>query len=436
MRVQVPPQEEAEQRLAAVMAGSWRQASVAAGLASTDLVATQAVRGAGRHPAHSAGEALMDAWGQARMSKALAQNAGRVQIGQTVYEVPALAGPPRRGALGPELVVYPLGHQTVEDFRRASEVLATAWRVPGLAIRENRAQGVVILAARMRDPLSATRRAMPVLAGPGLAVRCGLTEDGAEVVLDLAEPWHLAGQGQSRSGKSVFAHLLLSAVASHSDVRVFGVDPSGILLAPFEHSPHARIALGTKDMPRAVEVLTEAVAYMDDLIEGLGKQGVDKTEDVLAVVVVEEVPGLLAAAEADDAAAARKPAERLAPRIRLLVARLLAESAKAGVRCVFLAQRFDASLLSGAARSNIGTRITFRTDNTDAVAMLHERQAKDSAIVERIVGLPPGAAFLETVGRAPVFFKADFMSYAEYKAHVAGAIEADAAPGADEEVAS
>src|SRR5699024_12543066 len=65
---------------------------------------------------------------------------------------------------------------------------------------------------------------------------------------------HTVVAGATRSGKSVFSYVVLSQLARLPFVQVVGVDPSGLLLAPFVDAGAEHLALGT-----AVDKLHAAV---------------------------------------------------------------------------------------------------------------------------------------------------------------------------------
>lgn len=257
----------------------------------------------------------------------------------------------------------------------------------------------------------------------GLPVRVGRVEDGTNLILDLGASWHIAIQGMSRSGKSVLTYSLLAPLARLTGVAICGVDPTGILLNPWRNHPHAEWrALGAADMTAAADTLDRIVAEMDRRIAALLNADLDKldafdTATPLLLVVLEEYPGTLSAAEAQDAGA--KPADRVAPRIQRNVRRLVQEGAKVGVRLLLIAQRMDASIVGGAERSNLGTRITMRVDNADAIRMLHPNATPDH--VAMVPRMTPGVGLVELPGEGIRLFKADLLDYAGYVAAVRGA---------------
>jgi S-DNA-T family DNA segregation ATPase FtsK/SpoIIIE len=164
-------------------------------------------------------------------------------------------------------------------------------------------------------------------------------------------------------------------------------------------------------------VMDAVVREMDGRIVGLLASDRDKLDDFTAdlpllVVVMEEYPGLLGAAEAQDAAEGRKPAERLASRLQRNVRRLIQEGAKVGVRVILVAQRMDAATVGGAERSNLGARFTLRVDNADAVKMLHPNASLEQ--IATVSGFDPGTGLVEMPGIPLQRFKADYLDYGNY----------------------
>lgn len=260
---------------------------------------------------------------------------------------------------------------------------------------------------------------------PGGVPVLGRTSDGQELALDLVgDQHHVACQGQTRSGKSVALMGLLGSYAPTSRrgaVIVGGIDPTGLLLAPWANHPGAEFrALGLSDLDAVTAALLAAVSEMDRRIAWLMEQGRDKvtTPDDFAALffVLEEYPGLVAALGSADALL--KPGDRRLPMVKAGVQRLIQEGAKAGVCVLLLAQRMDASIVGGSERSNIGTRISLRVDNRDAVAMLHPDA--DPETVERIRGFAAGYAYVERPAEAPQVVRFDAVEYSEYRRVVLG----------------
>ncbi len=254
--------------------------------------------------------------------------------------------------------------------------------------------------------------------GFAVPVRLGIDRDGTDVWANLADSWHMAAQGVTRSGKSVLTYVLLSQVAPNPAVLVTGCDPTGVLLGPWEGHPGSDLrALTTVDMQAHARVIGDLVAEMDRRITSLLDRRTDKLDvftrdEPLLLVVLEEFPGLLAAAAADDAAEGRKPAERAAPRIKAGVRRLIQEGAKVGIRVLMLAQRMEADTVGGAERSNLGLRVTLREDNADSVRMLHPDV--NPAWVALVHDAPAGHGLIEMPGMPLRLWKSDFLGYGDY----------------------
>lgn len=247
----------------------------------------------------------------------------------------------------------------------------------------------------------------------------GRTDRGGDLVLDLADAWHIAIQGQTRSGKSVLTYTMLSQLAYYPHVQIAGIDPTGILFAPLVNAPakHLR-ASGAKDPANFKTVLQALVDEMDNRIESMLAEGTDKLthfspKNPLTVVVLEEFPGIMRAAKAHDMASGAKVSERIEPAISLAVGRLVSEGAKAGIRVVVLAQRLSAAVMDTDSRSQFGTRMSLRLDNSDAVKMLHE--SVDPQLLTAWPRFAPGVGVCDLTGDR-CMFKADFIDYEGYRA--------------------
>ena len=251
-----------------------------------------------------------------------------------------------------------------------------------------------------------------------LVVVLGRLEDASDFDVDLALAIHLAIQGASRSGKSVLTYLLLGEVASLPEVVVAGIDPTGLLFNGFKYAPRPELRHSlTNDLIAAADVLARVVTEMDERITGLLNSGRDKIdaftpERPLFLVMLEEYPGLLSAALTEDEANGRKAGVRVEPMLRLRVRRLIQEGAKVGIRVVLVAQRMSASAVGGDERSNIGTRISMRVDNADALKMLHGDV--DDELVQQVRKFEPGVGLVERPGQPRMKFRADYTTYQDY----------------------
>lgn len=251
-------------------------------------------------------------------------------------------------------------------------------------------------------------------------VSIGHSLDRGPIAIDLVSEAHCLITGQTRSGKSVFTYALLSQLALMPHVRVVGVDFSGILLRPFaQRIPDPQVVNGGDDVEAAVGVLTWLKSEMDRRNHLLSKSDLDKWNEFsasfpLIVCVLEEYPGTVARLKAADTG--KKPGERLLPRWQALVASLMAEGAKAGVRLILIAQRPDAEIIGGAARENMPVRIAFKQSSAEAYRMMYPDIAP--AEVERAKMQPPGVGIFESPRLARRIFKGPFVDYADYVRHV------------------
>lgn len=309
--------------------------------------------------------------------------------------------------------------ESVHRFAQTFKEVTGAW---SLILRSEVDGPHTIFRLLWSDPLSGSRSSREPTSDRS-PVRIGLDERGEDVVWDPFDATHTAVQGQTRSGKSIQEYTRLSGLIGRGDVEVCGLDPTGVLLGPFAAAGNRRIGVpgNAGDSPiyrHFLDVLTGIVDEMDRRTLQLAVDGKDKLDagdfcsDVpVLVVVLEEWPGIIRAAAAEDAAESRKPPERVGPKIEAAVGRLVAEGAKSGVRVILLGQRVSSKALDTDSRSNFGVRHTLRVDNADAVGMLHDNAAEWAPVV---AAFEPGQGLIERPGFGQRRYRADYTSYETY----------------------
>ncbi len=246
----------------------------------------------------------------------------------------------------------------------------------------------------------------------------GRSVAGQDVKLDIFAPNHLLITGATRSGKSAQLYALL-AQCRDLPVVCTGIDPSGIVFAGLGDGlggEKLRV-MTTRDPERCIATLDEIVSMMDKRINGLLEKRIDKIDEYdeatpLMLVVFEEYPGLLAAFNAIDASNNARGKDRVELKLKSAVQRLALEGAKAGIKLVLLAQRADASLLTGVLRSQLTARFSFRQDS-DGLRMLHEEITP--AQIEKMTHFQPGMGYVEIAGTTPITqYRADFIDYSDF----------------------
>lgn len=248
-----------------------------------------------------------------------------------------------------------------------------------------------------------------------LSVPVGRLETGAELRFNLSLAAHSIFQGQTRSGKSVLAYNVLAGLSRMQQVQIWGLDPTGILLAPWDHHSD-RIATGTQDLSRHVEVLDNLVSEMDRRIrEEIRGKWLDKLDDPtpelpMIVVVLEEWASFVATISDSDAD--RKPADRIAPKLKRLVGRLTFEAAKANIRLLMLMQKASSKSMDTDQRSQFGQTVTMRVDSREAVRMLHSDVSDD--LISQIMRAKPGVGLWETPGEPVLRFRSNLLEYGDY----------------------
>ncbi|MEJ2861455.1 hypothetical protein [Actinomycetospora flava] len=273
---------------------------------------------------------------------------------------------------------------------------------------------VVLQHDPLRDGFGLPSLTVPTGAEP---VILGRTEDGTTLGHAIADPAHLGVQGQNGSGKSAFCYGLLSQLAAAPDVLVTGSDITGLLLGRAwdgtAHRPHQ--VVGTHDLAAHAVLLEDLVAEMDRRLAAIPPRR-DKIEPIAetptVLVVLEEFPGLLRAA---DALPKPKRGEGVpvGDRIRTAVLRLLSEGRKAAFRVLMLAQRFEATAVGGGyARDQFALRLSFRVP-ADSLEMLHGTDARP--LGQEHANADPGVAYLSGLGRDCERIRVPYLGdYGEY----------------------
>jgi FtsK/SpoIIIE family len=254
------------------------------------------------------------------------------------------------------------------------------------------------------DPLAAVVDWLPPC--PPEHVVLGVDEHGQVVAVPVDELTHIVVQGATRSGKTAALYALLAQLAARAtlfrDVDVVGIDPTGLLLGPWGTHARGWRACGT-DNPgeRYLAVVAGLVAEMDRRIATLPPR-----RDTVAVG-----PGcpLIVVVLEEWAAVARlvghtrnKPSE-----VHRLVARLLAEGAKAGIRVVMLVQRAEAEVIGAYERDQCDIRLSFGCSDANTLKMLHADITNDTAALHATS--PKGVALAQLPGRDLVRLRAPWI---------------------------
>jgi hypothetical protein len=300
--------------------------------------------------------------------------------------------------------------QEPQDITTHAARLAHSLGAHGLRVEPLAGRWVRIVLLRS-DPLTetVTLAAVPVGRADEPLI-LGRGEDGSTLTHDLTGPAHLAVQGQNGSGKSVFTYGLLTQLCAAPDVLITGSDITGLVLGrAFDRTAHRDWQVtGTRDLLAHVAMLDRLVAEMDRRLDAMPPRAdkvVPTVGTPLVLVVLEEFPGLLRAAQASD--------KKLAERITTTVLRLVSEGRKAAFRVLMLAQRFEANAVGGGyARDQFALRLSFRVP-ADSLVMLHGDDAR--RLGAEHANAAPGIAYLSGPGRDCVRLRAPYLGgYGEY----------------------
>lgn len=287
-------------------------------------------------------------------------------------------------------LVKPRSRTKVNDIARLSDDLAISLKVKSCVIAKNENGQVtieipnpspkVIMAADM-----VTQSLNHNINTDALGLSLGKDTDNSIVHLDLASCPHLLLAGSTGQGKSVGLNLVFYNLIkrySPDDVRFLVIDPKRVELAHLNKCPQYLLGMkmDDKDVGHTVLyddlyisiALRKLVAEMEKRYSIFEAHGVRSLKEFhkastlflpYLVCVVDELADLLMSASG------RECSENLVK---------LAQKARAvGIHLVLATQRPDANILSGALRSNIPVRISYKTvTSKDSVIIIGQAGAQ------------------------------------------------------------
>lgn len=341
-----------------------------------------------------------------------------IQYGKTSQECKTIHIPRVvAGELGPPVtfVIQTLPGQVLADYERHAATLAECLGVARLGfVRHGRGR----LRAELieSDPLLDTvPLPMEPLGGPHGLLLLGTDGAGVSYRISAADMVHLAVQGATGSGKSVFTYGVICQLLSTPDVVIAISDPSGLLTRPFQGTVHEPWQVGGTGQPdQHLALLESLVQEMDERIATLPRRR-DQVEFgpgcPLIVVVLEEYPGLLRALDDGKRSGGR------VERVKRLIGRLISEGRKAGIRLIILANRFEAAVVDGFTRDQCTVKISFRVGNGDSIGMLHPAGRIEA---EEHATAAPGVALLTGPGVPLSRIKSPYIGHPDGETAYAG----------------
>ncbi|MFI6758817.1 FtsK/SpoIIIE domain-containing protein [Micromonospora sp. NPDC050417] len=305
---------------------------------------------------------------------------------------------------GDRVTVRMLPGQIPDDWGRAAERLAYAFRLrEGRALSTSRPDRVV-LHFRRRDPLAGTVAPLPVPQVPDFtSLTLGVREDGDPYALRLAGT-HVLIAGATNSGKgSVIWSLIRSLAAGVRSglVELWAFDPKGGMELAAGAPLFARFAYDDPDSMAGV--LEEAVKRMRlraARLRGVSRQHTPTVDDPLLVIVVDELAALTA----------YLTDRKVRDRIREALGLLLSQGRAVGVHVVAALQDPRKDVLP--FRDLFPTRIALRMTEPEQADMVLGDGARDrGAVCDQIPEATPGVGFVVLDGvREPVRVRFSYLT--------------------------
>ncbi len=216
-----------------------------------------------------------------------------------------------------------------------------------------------------------------------LKVALGLTVLGDPIVLNLAHAPHLLIGGTTGSGKSVGIHALLVSLLIRSDpslVRLILIDPKQVEMAAYRDVPHL-IAPVITETALAGRALTWASEEMERRLRRLAENdcrdvnswnqrvadGSLADEDVIPfiLVVVDEFGDLVLQG---------------GKAVELQIVRIAQKARAAGIHLLLATQRPSADIVTSLIRSNLPSRIAFKTASSQDSRIILDEPGAESLL--------------------------------------------------------
>ncbi len=198
---------------------------------------------------------------------------------------------------------------------------------------------------------------------PGLWMPLGVTPAGQGVALDLATLPHVLLAGATGAGKTMAEQAALVSLASRlspDQLEIVIVDPKAIDFAPFAPLPHLRGGRIVTEPEEAIDVLRELTGpELAERTRILQEARCPNIHELRArrpdlgvkyiVVVIDELAELVTILPRAEREEFEREVLRLAQRARAV-----------GIHLIIATQRPTTDFVTGAVKTNMPTRITFR----------------------------------------------------------------------------
>ena len=219
-------------------------------------------------------------------------------------------------------------------------------------------------------------------AGSRLTCALGMDVAGTPVYCDLAKMPHMLISGATGQGKSVCMNSLIVSLlykASPEQVKLIMIDPKKVELNIYNGIPHLLVPV-VSDPKKAAGALHWAVTEMErrfELIESVGVRDLgayntitkdDPEKEYLPqiVILIDELADLMMTAPDD---------------VEESICRIAQKARAAGMHLVIGTQRPSVDVITGLIKSNIPSRIAFRTSS-----QIDSRTIIDIAGAEKLIG--------------------------------------------------
>lgn len=303
----------------------------------------------------------------------------------------------KREPWGVTIDAHTLGRLGLEEFQKAADHLANAWKVPLVRV-EQHAPGVIRIRALLRDPL--TKATMFDAAGTAASDPAvwspGIDADGREVMIRASGVSGVVVAGLAGYGKTSLLNARFCQLATSDAVQFVLIDGKG---GPDYDDLFARAWLSAKDdaamvrdhLARVHELMT---ARQDTIRAVLGTKNMwhlgPSPSWPLVVVVIDEAHTFFNETKGSDAESKRRDA--LARETVRLVEELVRKGRNVGIQVILATQKATGDAIPTRVRDNCQVAISFAQRTSEAATAAlgsditehpdeHPRRLQDAAYI-------------------------------------------------------
>lgn len=199
-----------------------------------------------------------------------------------------------------------------------------------------------------------------------LPILLGMTVDGQNSAMDLADQPHILIAGSTGSGKSVYESAIVASLATiktEDELKLYLIDTKRVDLGLFEDVPNVKeVIKDVNDWYSFAENIYNDVQRRNKIFESTKVRNIreynalGRSQMAYKVIIIDELADLIEKDKAE-----RENVENFPfPRVIDGLKRIIQISRAAGIHIIACTQRTSVDVISGTVKANFPTRISLR----------------------------------------------------------------------------